>query len=289
MGIMSNATSVAQRLRLVAARCGEDANDRRITVRAALEDETKGMLPDERERFLETISRHFPVWGEIVDGGAKPSNRIDPQDVPALVTALVGAFSRLSAGQQNEVRQMLTKGGIAPSSGLGQEQKMRDMAVAFRRNGTNLKDSSLASQRLLDVFLMLAEQVIATEEFVSPCWRNYRNEGGSALIRELIGRYIWAGENEPSVAKYKVDLQDQLGILKNRIVKLISGIPAFARRFSQTRCPAAIEDGVQGKWGMFPGKYKDVWERYVELCGGRDPEQFDDQIGAIFKQILKDL
>ncbi|MGD0768083.1 MAG: hypothetical protein ABSB42_07790 [Tepidisphaeraceae bacterium] len=260
-----------------------------MTVRAALEDETKGMLPDERDRFLETVSRHFPVWGEIVNSESKSSNRIDPNDIPVLVTALVSGFLRLSNGQQNEIRQMLVKGGVLGSGGVGQEQRVREVASVFRRNGTNLKDSNLAIQRLLDVFLMLAEQVIATEEFVSPCWRNYRSEGGSPLIRELIGRYIWAGENDAALGKCKVDLQDQLVLLKNRLVKLLSSIPAFARRFSQTRCPSAIEEGVQGKWGMFPGKFKDVWDRYIELCGGRDQEQFDDQIVAIFRQILKDL
>jgi hypothetical protein len=155
------------------------------------------------------------------------------------------------------------------------------------------------SARVLELFVLTAELVIQMEETVASQFpRKARGAGETeehkGLSQEMLGRYLCMSDTDPGRPKLKQDIERQLNALGYRVWSVIKAMESLPRRYAKTRAPAAIEEAPEmssGGGGFFRGdnKFKKYWERYVELCGGRDSGTLVKNISDLYSNILVEI
>jgi hypothetical protein len=153
--------------------------------------------------------------------------------------------------------------------------------------------------RALELFVLLAELAIQMEETVASQFPRKALAAGEAeenkgLSQEVLGQYLCMNNADPARAKLKSEIDRQLKALGYRVWSMMRAMESLPRRYAKTRAPAAIEEAPEmtaGGGGFFraDNKFKKYWEKYTELCGGRDNGTLVKNISDLYSQILVEI
>jgi hypothetical protein len=203
---------------------------------------------------LETVPSRadgFPAWNQVDSRG--PVQPTNPIDVKAVTQALQDQMPKLGS---------------------------------YAASQPNLA-------RLFEMFVLLADHVIHIEETVAGQFPKKMLSNGEAdefqgVTKESIQRYL--SGSDADAARLKPEIERQLSNLGYRVWSVMKSMESLPRRYAKTRAPASIEEApeMSGGGGFFrsDGKFRKYWEKYVELCGGRDGGTLVKTLSDLHGQIL---
>jgi hypothetical protein len=200
----------------------------------------------------------FPAWNQVDSRGPVPDR--NPIDAKTVTQALL--------------EQMPKLGSYAAPGGAAQP--------------------SLA--RLMEMFVLLADHVMQIDETVASQFprkmlANGEAEESQGLSPEAIQRYLASSDAE--AARSKPEIERQLSNLGYRVWSVMKSMESLPRRYAKTRAPASIEEApeMSAAGGFFrsDGKFRKYWEKYIELCGGRDGGTLVKTLSDLHGQILVEI
>jgi hypothetical protein len=278
---MLEASAVAQKLRLAQATAQENA-DRKLILRELLEQEISNarLSADERNKFLDSLKKFFPIWGEIILNDPKSLNRIDPADFKTMAIKIGENYSRLSESEKRDIRTALGPLAAEPVATTG------GMLFSYLRPmGPARVTPAMEVERAAQLCDILVEPLISIDDYVAVGFKELRREGeSSGQIRSLAQKFIFGPEGDaarPGREQIKAYIQEKLF---GRIAKLLGALRRFSLRYATTRSPGDIETNVPTVWG---GKnYRGFWEKYITLCEGSGRDDLAKTIDIIIRDML---
>jgi hypothetical protein len=235
------------------------------------------------------------------------SQGIDPSDAKSLVKALSERFAKLSAGDQDAVQQDLRKAHVIPPTpepapapsggggggggGMARDRVQKLLGEYFSPKQPANPDLS----RVLEMFVVMADQYMKLEEAVASQFpkRQGAEDQHLPVSQENLQLYLTLSEGDGKRAKLKAEIEKQLTGLNYRVWSMMKAVESLPRRYARTRSPSAIEDAPElaGGKGFFGGdkKFQKCWEKYVELCGGRDSGNLVKTMTDLYAQILGEI
>jgi len=164
------------------------------------------------------------------------------------------------------------------------------------------RDSAPAAQpqlaRVAELFVVLANQMMQMEETIAEQFPRKLLPGGEAneqqgLSREIIRQYLSLSDSDPRRAQLQAEIERHLTGLGYRMWSVVKSMESLPRRYAKTRAPSAIEEAPEmtagGALFRSDAKYRKYWDKYVELCGGRDGGTLVKTLSDLHSQILVEI
>ncbi len=153
--------------------------------------------------------------------------------------------------------------------------------------------------RVLELFVLFADQLVQMEQTVAEHFPRKLLPGGETeeqkgLTPDLVKAFLSLEDSDPARARLKQEMERRLTGLNYQVWSVLKSMESLPRRYARTRAPAAIEESPEmasAGGGLFrsDGKFKKYWEKYVELCGGRDAGTLVKTLSDLHAQILVEI
>lgn len=285
------ATAAAARVRLLQADLADQPSPaRRAAVLDELRRSTADLTDREADALLDAVAGLFPAWGDagLDDGEAAPVVEATPAEPPGATweqwhdpLALIEQLSSIlgedpHAHPQVQERLRSLTAGSYPDAGLKELQRVLQLTD---------RHPPIDTGRATDLLMYLLDFVRRLETFVNPAWNAVaRGVGGPAPkpLAEAAASFLVA-PNESDRTTAATDLAAAVANLRRRTRVLIATLRAFSQQHADKFAPGEIEAKAEAK---LLNKQKAFWETYVELCGGRDREQLEAEVNAMYLSII---
>lgn len=290
--------SLANRLRLVQFDFADDAPEGR---RGALEDEVAraldGVMPSQREEFLERLKELFPAWDANVAvapraEAAAGASRFDERELKSssfLVERLVAIAPGMAEAERDAVVRRMSAAGLAPppASGGGVPE---GAAETLRKRLSVPAPAPLDAARVTELAGLLAELAVSLDQVVWNTWRAIapRSElRRSGDLAKTLGRFA-AGDQDVPRGQVKQDVER----IRQLTAALISSVGQAGRQWAQRHTARFSVDAIKEAAG--PGtltKSQSVksWEKYVELAGSLDAVALEAELLQTVAKFAEDL
>jgi len=273
------ASKTALRLRFVQADFADRPEDER---RGFLDEEIgralKGIVPEKRPRYLQTLAEHFPAgtFSQPKAVDAPPSDN-SPE---ALVEALVRIAPQLP-------KSLLAEFGLRLQEAGYMEIKSTTLMDAPPEELTRVLPldpaQSVDLQRLFRTLAVFAEYYLGLETIIWRTWQelapnsSVRREGGShAEVRKLSARYL-QGDNEVSSTQLRALVEKTRRVMGGLLGAIPAGGAAFFERFNSEFSPDRIANLAKNDKSI-TGWTEDAknWNKFKKMM--------TDQHGQIFEE-----
>jgi hypothetical protein len=151
--------------------------------------------------------------------------------------------------------------------------------------------------RFAELFVLMANHIIQMETTVAEQFPKKLLAGSEVepggVDRPTIQKYLAMSDNDPGRAALRQDIEKHLTGLGYRVWAVVKSMESLPRRYAKTRSPGAIEEApeLSAGGGLFraDAKFRKCWEKYVELCGGRDAGTLVKTISDLHTTILVEI
>jgi hypothetical protein len=233
------------------------------------------------------------------------------QDVAGIAEFLpsrsqVSAFGFIDAVQTNLLPHFLTPSNAVIHSADSNRRETAAMSASVdNSSGPTLaqlgeyapgKDGrGVELPRVVELFVLLADQLVQIEQTVAEHFPRKLLPGGEqeeqkAISAEMIRQYLGMSDGDPARGKAREEMERRLSGLGYQIWSVMKSMESLPLRYAKTRSPAAIEEApeITAAGGLFrsDAKFRKYWEKYVQLCGGRDGDTLVKTISDLYSQIL---
>ncbi len=240
---------------------------------------TQGMVSEEREAFLDSLSDHFPTWGEVIveqppDPEAPPKGAWND---PGELVRRLQQLSESSEENRRRVQELLRSHDLA-----GQ---MPDPQAAEIKQIMGLPaQAQLHPARVLEVLRALLELAAWSEKLTREVWqKNGRSAEllGQRKLIEAAARLLTLEDRDAARQIARTELDE----LKEKTARRLHQIHALFKNLSEDLADRLAPEQIERvARGLF--KHRKAWQRYIELCEGRDRVQFQTMIADQLKGTL---
>jgi hypothetical protein len=277
--------ATANRLRLVQIDFADETQDvRRDQLCEEVERAMAGLVPDQRQAFLEQLAERFPSWDSNVvvapvAAEAPARSQMDQRelkDPSFLVTRLIELAPSMTAEQKLALGEKLRGAGFV-TEGIGGWPAAAAEALANELSpGEKVRLDPVRTLELLAVLVAVSKSL---DQLAWNTWKTMAPRSairrGTELNREMV-RFV-AGDPDYSRTQVKQDVER----LRQLIAALISAVGKAGGQFAQKHLtrfsPNEIEMAV-GKAGIFGGQDAKCWQRYKELFGATDAASIESEL-----------
>jgi len=278
--------ATANRLRLVQADFADEPEDVR---RGYLADEIQralsGLVPGERQAFLDELKEHFPTWDGNVQLPASaapaqaPMDQRELKDPSFLVSRLIELAGGLNADQKRALADRLAEAGLARSETVMRWPATPEQMLMSKMH--SLPEEPLDPGRVLELLAMLVEFTASLDQLVWTTWRTVAPRSTIKRPSGLLRNFAkFAAADKDTV---RGQITQDLDRLRQLTAALVSAISQAGRQFAHSHSikfsPTEIESlASMEKGGMLTSKEVKCWRKYVELASGRDEAAIEAEI-----------
>lgn len=279
--------ATANRMRLVQADFADQGGDaRREYLNEELERAMAGVVPEERQAFLQELMEEFPSWDSRVEVQLRKeettertlTDQRELQDPNFLVARLISMAPKLSEQERKVLVQRLREAGLAT---LSQASWTEESAESLRKNVRMAPTDAIDPTRSIELLAMLTELAAKLDQLV---WSSWKRIAPKSTIRRgtnlqpMLQSFLTGSEDTPR-GQVAADLEK----LRQLIASLVSAVGQAGRQFAGRHlakfAPIEIEALASMEGGGFlVSKEVKCWRKYVELAGTLNEAAIENEI-----------
>jgi len=271
----------ASRLRAVQADLADAEEDlREEHLLDELQRSLEGLMPAEREVFLEELGKRFPSWDQAVapidrEDRAPGRSGVDEReldDPSFLVERLLAIAPRMSEGERATAGRRLASVGLAPAGGEISEQSLAFVREMMPGDASGEVDPA----RCAELAAVLLDFTLKVDKVV---WMTWRQMARSATIRRkggLEAKSMAFASGDPSVSRNEV--VEEVELLRRVLAGILAVLPQSGRLCYQRMSflfPESVMDAahMEGKKGE-----RAYWKKFTELAGDFGQAAFEAEV-----------